>query len=58
MVRLRKRLVHLDYLKEQRAREMVELVVACQKLFVQLGLACTNPLQTKASESVDEPRPF
>lgn len=45
--KLKGRLANLERLKEERATEMVGLVVACQKRFVQLGLQCTNPLQTK-----------
>eukprot|EP00904_Undaria_pinnatifida_P004055 jgi/Undpi1/13650/HiC_scaffold_9.g03304.m1 len=45
--KLRGRLATLRVLKFERATEMVGLVVGCQKLFRQLGLPETNPLQTK-----------
>ena len=45
------RLAKLRVLKFERATEMVELVVDCQKLFRQLGLTETNPLHTKVQTS-------
>lgn len=47
--KLRGRLATLRVLKFERATEMVGLVVDCQKLFRQLGLTETNPLQTKVT---------
>lgn len=49
--KLRGRLATLRVLKFERATEMVGLVVGCQKLFRQLGLPETNPLQTKVTDA-------